>query len=123
MVPDANQENEYNTGDGAVGQAVEMRNSDWNLIENWFQTDLSCTMPNCREPGLFNGDCPQCNHLLLCIRHARMCSMNQYQCLGCQQPLIWSQLTAIVSDRNSTDEPTQETTQAAKHDSRAFHYY
>ena len=123
MVPDANQGNEYNTGDGVVGQAVEMSNSDWILIQNWFETDLSCTMPNCREMGIYNGRCHHCNHILLCIQHARMCSMNQYHCLRCQQPLIWSQLTAIISDRISTDEPTQKTSQAAKHDSRTFRHY
>lgn len=104
VIPNADQEN-----NGSAGQAVSLTDSDWNLIHNWFQTDLSCTMPDCREQGIYTGYCLDCNHMLLCIPHARMCSMNQYHCLRCQQPLIWSQLAAIISDRNQTAEPTQET--------------
>ena len=64
VIPDANQGN-----NGAAGQAASMTASDWNLIQNWFQTDLACTMPDCREPGIYSGYCLYCNHMLLCITH------------------------------------------------------
>ena len=64
VIPDANQGN-----NGAAGQAASMTASDWNLIQNWFQTDLACTMPDCREPGIYSGYCLYCNHMLLCIPH------------------------------------------------------
>ena len=79
---------------------------DWNLMQNWFSTDLSCTVINCRQPGIYAGRCHFCDTQLYCFLHFRLTMDNQGNCFMCNSPLLWFQMTPIVSHQRP--EPAQE---------------